>query len=110
MQRFWLIEDSDTGSLSFEEIECEKSFAQTSVWTLVGSKGYFTVFLPFKLSEQKLGHSRSLALRQFYALEKWLSKNVKMRHDYTLGMNDYIIQQHMIKINESLPEKSNEIF
>lgn len=109
MQRFWLVDEFDNNILSLEEIECEQSFVQTSSRTLQENTGYFTVHLPFKINENKLGDSRTRALKQFYALEKRLMKKPEQHEEYAKGMNDYLIQRHMVEIQESLPKNINSI-
>ncbi len=58
------------------------------------------VRLPLKILKEKLGNSKTQALRRFYALERRLTKNEPLRLAYITGLNDYINEGHRKRVIE----------
>lgn len=97
LQRFWEVEEIPSKCLnSLEEDECENHFIKT---TYRNNSGKFVVNLPFKENVTDLGVSFDMALKRFYALEKRLDKNPKMKSQYVSFMAEYEQLGHMSKIN-----------
>ncbi|XP_063914810.1 uncharacterized protein LOC135131161 [Zophobas morio] len=57
-------------------------------------QGKFMVRLPFK-DQATLGHSRGLALKQFYSLERRLARNPLLKLNYQNFMREYLALNHM---------------
>lgn len=75
-----------------EQKECEQFFESTHYRT---SNGRYGVCLPFKLNVPKLGKSKEIAKRQFYALEKRLNKRPEIKKQYIEFMREYLNLGHM---------------
>lgn len=100
--KFWKIEDVPTAiALSPEDRECEKLFESTHSRD---SDGRYVVYLPFNSNLKKLGKSKSIAMRQFFAIERRMVKDTKYRNDYHAFIKECIDLGHLDKINEPKEE------
>lgn len=107
LRKFWELEAEPSGSekiLSKEEVECENIFTNS---TKRDETGRYIVRLPFRDSNQscKDGGSRFISERRLRGLEFKLSKNHKLKADYTGVMQEYIDLKHMVKVS---PEEKNK--
>lgn len=93
MERMWFLDEPSSQTLSLEEQKCEEHFLSTYQRDKEGVK--FIVRLPFKIQFEQLGESKSQALKRFYAVERKLENNEKLKLDYHKGMVDYLDQKHM---------------
>ncbi|XP_062704421.1 uncharacterized protein LOC134286766 [Aedes albopictus] len=105
LARFWEVESCHSNeTLSVEERSCETHFAAT---TTRDPSGRFVVSLPKKLDVlEKLGESRSIAIRRFMSLERRLQSNPQLLGDYEAFIQEYLQLGHMELIdpsNEVLP-------
>ncbi|UYV63001.1 hypothetical protein LAZ67_2002800 [Cordylochernes scorpioides] len=93
IKRFWELE-----SIPLEEIptkkekDCESHYLKNVVRD---KSGRYIVRLPFKESAEKLGQSKSIAIRRFLNLEKRLEQNENIYVQYKQFMNEYIRLGHM---------------
>lgn len=90
LNRFWEIEEinkHESITLSKEQQMVEDNFMNTYYRD---ANGRFTVTIPVKPNHPKLGESKHIALKQFYQLERKLSKNEKLKSEYTDYMREYI--------------------
>ncbi|XP_055622043.1 uncharacterized protein LOC129773533 [Toxorhynchites rutilus septentrionalis] len=93
-----------TSTFSLEETACEKHFERT---TKKDCSGKFIVHLPKKpYLIDRLGESRSIALRRFSALEKRLNANVNVKQMYSNFINEYRNLNHMREVLPIDEEKS----
>ncbi|XP_045457859.1 uncharacterized protein LOC123668109 [Melitaea cinxia] len=100
IQRFWSIEDiADTSeNTSLEAHHCVKQYNEQ---TTRQSDGRYIVRLPMKPDAmEKLGESKQRATAQFLRLEKKLTRNEKLSHDYSAFIDEYITLGHMQKVNK----------
>lgn len=107
LRKFWELEAEPSGTekiLSKEETECENIFTNT---TKRDETGRYIVRLPFRDGNQscKDGESRFIAEKRLKSLEFKLSKNDKLKADYTAVMQEYIELNHMVKVS---PEEKNK--
>ncbi|XP_076623176.1 uncharacterized protein LOC143342806 [Colletes latitarsis] len=87
LQRFWELEEIlQKRLMSREEKLCELSFQDT---TQRDSSGHFIVRLPFNDRKGKLGDSYKIALKRFYAMERKLQLNTKLREKYVDFLEEY---------------------
>ncbi|XP_058456466.1 uncharacterized protein LOC131433875 [Malaya genurostris] len=87
IRRFWELEEiSSPNQRSSEEIECEQHFMSTH---RRDASGRYVVQLPLKECSSKLGDSRVMALRRFYALEGRLTKHPDLQRQYIEFMTEY---------------------
>ncbi|XP_025833280.1 uncharacterized protein LOC112905329 [Agrilus planipennis] len=104
LEKFWKLEDcTATKHLSKEEIACETHF-QNSLSR--DDSGRYVVRLPFNANQNKLGNTYNSALKRFYSLEKRLTHNSNLRHEYCEFMNEYISLGHMSNITHSANKNS----
>ncbi|ERL87422.1 hypothetical protein D910_04816 [Dendroctonus ponderosae] len=94
LTKFWEIEDlGDAKYLSKNEQYCEDYFKLT---TTRNASGTFKVRYPFNQNVNiQLGESKSIALKRFLSLEKRLSNNKHLKHQYEAFMNEYKDLGHM---------------
>lgn len=94
LARFWEVESCHSNeTLSVEERSCETHFAAT---TTRNPSGRFVVSLPKKLDVlEKLGESRSIAIRRFMSLERRLQSNPQLLGDYEAFIQEYLQLGHM---------------
>ncbi|XP_018372392.1 PREDICTED: uncharacterized protein LOC108767163 [Trachymyrmex cornetzi] len=91
--QFWTIEEIATNRpLSEEESMCEAHFIRT---VFRGDDGRYSVRLPFRDTNKRLGESRSVALKRLLALERKLNTNMTLKSDYTQVINEYLKLKYM---------------
>lgn len=100
IKHLWDIDDSygNEKHLSTDEKICEEIFENT---TTRDKSGRFIVTLPLKESEEKLGDSKTIALRRFFALENRLEKEPHVKQKYIDFMREYINLNHMVEDNDN---------
>lgn len=106
LHRFWELEEIPsfiTSSRSPEEQECELHFSSTHTRD---EQGRYIVRLPFKHPVEKLGNSRSKAMRMISTLSRKLDNISNYSKLYFEFMNEYERLQHMIRVPDSKPEPS----
>ncbi|XP_064076363.1 uncharacterized protein LOC135194642 [Vanessa tameamea] len=99
IQRFWSIEDigSTSGIISSEDHHCIKHYNEH---TTRQPDGRYIVKLPMKPDAmEKLGESKQRATAQFLRLERKLTKNKKLLHEYSAFIDEYITLGHMEKVS-----------
>jgi hypothetical protein len=98
LRRFWELEEVPKGqtTLSHDELECEKSFINT---TTRDRNGRFCVRIPLKESANSLGGTYSQAERQFLTLEKRLDRSPEYKKLYSEFIHEYINLGHMTQVN-----------
>ncbi|XP_062541320.1 uncharacterized protein LOC134209346 [Armigeres subalbatus] len=105
LTRFWELESCHTTStMSLEESQCERIYNETTTRDV---SGRFVVTLPKKpFLIDRLGESRSIALRRFTALERRLDANAKLKEDYSSFIHEYLEMGHMkeIQVDPDVPE------
>lgn len=101
LARFWKVEEPvlQKPVLSLEERKCEEHFSSTH---RRDSSGRFIVSMPLNDEIEKLGDSRSSALKRFYNLENRLLKNADVSGQYAKFMSEYYSLNHMTEIDETL--------
>ncbi|UYV66800.1 hypothetical protein LAZ67_4002883, partial [Cordylochernes scorpioides] len=93
IKRFWELESIPLEEIpTKEEKDCESHYLKNVVRD---KSGRYIVRLPFKESAEKLGQSKSIAIRRFLNLEKRLEQNEKIYVQYKQFMNEYIRLGHM---------------
>ncbi|XP_049879678.1 uncharacterized protein LOC126376395 [Pectinophora gossypiella] len=102
LKQFWEIErepDCIEKRMTKEEQRCEDIYEET---TIRDEEGRYLVRLPFKSANPEClyGRSKEVALRRFEWLEKKLLKNPHLHIEYKKVMDDYLDQNHMVKIIE----------
>lgn len=99
VKNFWKSEEIENEKIySREEKECEEHFAKTYKRD---KDGRFELCLPLKENYEGLGNSERNAIKQFYSLEKRLSKNHKLKTEYTKFMNEYEALGHMELVSDT---------
>jgi hypothetical protein len=102
IQKFWQIEQFDTGSgviKSADNICCEQQYRES---VCRQPNGRFMVKLPLTQKRPVLGESRQAAIKRLKAVEHKFSKDPKLKADYTAFMNEYLKLSHMQIINDRL--------
>ncbi|UYV66802.1 hypothetical protein LAZ67_4002893 [Cordylochernes scorpioides] len=93
IKRFWELESIPLEDIpTKEEMDCESHYLKNVVRD---ESGRYIVRLPFKESAEKLGQSKSFAIRRFINLERRLEQNEKIYVQYKQFMNEYIRLGHM---------------
>lgn len=102
IQKFWETEEiAEQSELSSEDQQCIDFYQST---TKRKGDGRYEVCLPLKPNyQEKLGHSKSKAIAQFYKLEQKLSKNRNIEKEYKLFINEYLSLGHMIPADDCNP-------
>lgn len=96
--KFWEIEEFPVNKpKSKEEITCESFFVRT---TERGTDGRYTVRLPFRETDKRIGESRTIALRRLIALERKFNTNQGLRSEYTRVIEEYLSLGHMSLMND----------
>lgn len=91
--QFWAIEEITTNKpLSEEESMCEVHFVRT---VSRGDDGRYSVRLPFRDTNKRLGESWSMALKRLLVLEHKLNANMTLKSNYTQVINEYLKLKHM---------------
>lgn len=102
LQQFWEVENVTTERLlSIEERECEKKFAETHSRN---TEGRYVIYLPFNEKINLLGKSKSIALKQFHAMERKMMRNEDFKIAYTKFMQEYEQLGHLTKIHKTQEE------
>ncbi|XP_058128495.1 uncharacterized protein LOC131292777, partial [Anopheles ziemanni] len=97
IERFWKAEEIETTQTA-DERYCEEYFKDT---VSRDTTGRYIVKLPKHQQHDKLiGASKATALRRFGALERKLSKNDELRHQYHDFMAEYIALHHMTPVED----------
>lgn len=97
LAKFWTIEEFTVEKLkSKEEIECETHFSNT---VRRDDTGRYSVRLPFREINQRLGESRVIALKRLLSLERKLDANATLREKYTQIIEEYLSLGHMSAID-----------
>lgn len=97
IRRFWEVEEiPEVRSLTEEERLCESIFDATTVRL---PSGKYSVSLPFKGKVSGFHNMRKIALSRFFMLEKRLSKNENLRHQYSQCLQEYIDLGHMQEVS-----------
>ncbi|KAK9739423.1 Protein of unknown function (DUF1759) [Popillia japonica] len=97
MELFWKIEELDeTRNWSKEEQECEDHFVENFRRQPTGE---FIVKLPFNHNKQKIGESKTVALKRFLTQEQRILHNKVLHRQYCEFMNEYESSGHMTPIN-----------
>ncbi|UYV63695.1 hypothetical protein LAZ67_2005337 [Cordylochernes scorpioides] len=93
IKRFWELESIHLEEIpTKEEKDCESHYLKNVVRD---ESGRYIVRLPFKESAEKLGQSKSIAIRRFLNLEKGLEQTESIYVQYKQFMNEYIRLGHM---------------
>ncbi|UYV79842.1 hypothetical protein LAZ67_18000896, partial [Cordylochernes scorpioides] len=93
IKRFWELKSIPLEEIpTKEEKDCESHYLKNVVRD---ESGRYIVRLPFKESAEKLGQSKSIAIRRFLNLEKRLEQNENIHVQYKQFMNEYIRLGHM---------------
>ncbi|UYV79361.1 hypothetical protein LAZ67_17002296, partial [Cordylochernes scorpioides] len=93
IKRFWELESIPSEEIpTKEEKDCESHYLKNVVRD---ESGRYIVRLPFKESAERLGQSKSIAIRRFLNLEKMLEQNENIYVQYKQFMNEYIRLGHM---------------
>ena len=99
ISKIWELEETPilTKILSPEDKRCEKLFCK-SISKLPNNK--YSVDLLFKEYPPNLGDSLINATKRFYALEKKLEKDPKLKSQYSTAFHDYLQAGHMESISD----------
>ncbi|XP_048000251.1 uncharacterized protein LOC125237304 [Leguminivora glycinivorella] len=100
LKRFWELENICGPSkpiLSKEDQLCEDNFRANYCRT---SEGRFEVPLPFVDPSNKptFSHTREIAMRRFFSLERKLTKHADFRKAYASFMEEYEVSGHMEQV------------
>lgn len=100
LTKFWMVEDIPTKhTLTPDETECERIFQMYHSRDAIGR---YIVHLPFKKSKiNLLGKSKSIALKQFYAMERKMLKNDNFKKEYHEFMRGFEDLGHLSKLDET---------
>jgi hypothetical protein len=92
LTKFWTLEEVAEDKLnSEEEIECEAHFMKT---VSRDGTGRYTVSLPFRRTNKRIGESRTM-LNRLAALERKFSVNSALRKEYTRVIEEYLKLGHI---------------
>ena len=93
LTKFWTIEEVAEDKLkSEEEIECEAHFMKT---VSRDDTGRYTVSLPFRRTNKRIGESRTVALNRLASLERKFNGNAALREEYTRVIEEYVKLGHI---------------
>lgn len=101
LRKFWELESylPDHKALTPEDKNCEIYYETTHTRQ---TDGKYIVCLPFKDGfKERLGDSKSIAVKRLLQVENKFKKNIKFKEDYCKFMNQYLSDGHM----ELVPEK-----
>lgn len=102
LEKFWEIEDyGKIKHYSKDEQECEKHYA---THTQRDTLGKYQLRLPFNDNINNLGDSFQMARRQFFALERRLTKNPELKTQYCSFMGKYKELGHMEEVKGKFGE------
>ncbi|XP_045533958.1 uncharacterized protein LOC123721012 [Papilio machaon] len=101
LEKFWEDENVEirtNTSYTVEELRAEQIYENT---TIREPNGRYVVALPFKHDEPNLPtHTYERALDRFKRLEKKLSQDEKLSHEYNKVMREYLTLNHMEPVKE----------
>lgn len=98
MQRFWEVENIPSAKiLTREERECERIFIESYKRD---HNGRYIVSLPFNGKLKNLGKSKSIALRQFFAMERKMTRNERFKEEYIKFMREFENLGHMSQVKD----------
>nr|XP_012233615.1 PREDICTED: uncharacterized protein LOC105678681 [Linepithema humile] len=93
LEKFWQLEELQTTShLSANEQKCKEHFQKTHSRQ---NDGRFVVMIPLKDNYAQLGESYETARRRFFSVERRMSKQPKLKEQYTTFMQEYVDLGHM---------------
>jgi hypothetical protein len=93
LEKFWELEEvSENAIYTKEENLCEQLFKNT---TVQDENNRFIVNLPVRENIDKLGESRSVAMKRLIAIKRKLSKQLSLKNQF---MNQYESLGHMSKV------------
>lgn len=99
VKKMWELEKVTTQRfITNEEKLCEEIFTKYHERNIAGR---YIVKIPFKENLNTLGKSKTLALRQFFAMETRMRKNKELNDKYKTFMNEYLSLGHMEPITET---------
>lgn len=99
LQRFWTVEDlPQANTLTLEERECEEIFKK---FHFRDPSGRYIVHLPFNSKLPLLGKSKSIALKQFFAMERKMLRNEEFKNNYHAFIRECLELGHLDEIHES---------
>ncbi|XP_018403789.1 PREDICTED: uncharacterized protein LOC108780532 [Cyphomyrmex costatus] len=95
---FWTIEEiANNMPRSVEEIDCETHFTDNVIRC---NDGRYMVRLPFRKGDERLGESRTAALKRLYSLERKLASDSYLKTAYSQVIQEYLDMKHMSLIDE----------
>lgn len=104
LKKFWEIEDTPfVKPWSIEEKLAEAHFKET---TSRNENGQYVIALHFK-DNYVLGESRFQALQRLHQMKRRLSRDSKLKEDYTAVMREYLELRHAEKVPEEELTSSN---
>lgn len=93
LSKFWNLEEiTTTNHHDQDEKRCVEHFENT---VKRGDDGKFVIQLPVTKKVERLGDSRTIAQKRFFALENRLRKDHKLYEGYKEFMNEYLQLGHM---------------
>ncbi|EZA49711.1 Histone-lysine N-methyltransferase SETMAR [Ooceraea biroi] len=93
LERFWAIEEVNADvPRSREDSECETHFVEN---VHREDSGRYVVRLPFRNRGERLGESRSVALKRLVSLERRLNADAMLRVEYDRVIKEYLELGHM---------------
>jgi len=97
--KFWTIEEVAINKpKSEEETECEAHFTKT---VSHDDDGRYTVRLPFRNTNKRLGESRTIALKRLSSLERKLNADIALKTEYDKILEKYLSLNHMSPLEDS---------
>lgn len=105
LRKFWEFEclPESKKPRSKEEDAAEQLFVSTHYRNEIGR---YVVKMPIKPESLPLGDSRNIALRQFFQLERRLTKNTELREKYVAFMREYENCGHMRRLTTDIIPKA----
>lgn len=99
MEKFWIVEDVPMfKELTPEEQQCEEIFQSTHYRQ---PDGRYVVRMPLKENISLLGRSKSIALKQLFAMERKMDQRPDFAADYMNYMRTFEQNGYMSQINET---------
>lgn len=99
LRQFWSVDEQEFPASSPETTDaCEKHFLETHSRN---ESGRYVVRLPFRSNVAELGSSREQAEKRFFALERRLDKNPKLKEQYKLFIDEYISLGHARVVDDA---------
>jgi len=97
LRTFWEYDaiEYDNNQLTPEEVKCEEHFKTTHTRDLLGR---YTVKLPFKDEQSKLGNSKIRAILRLKQLEKRFVKQPELKPQYEKFLQEYLDLNHMEEV------------